>query len=419
MNPQQIANSNSSLYRWLESHKATSPFQYSLRKNVPPYSRLEQSEIGQRNVLQSQEIRFDVPHFGVLRGIRLRVQVRCTDPLKALKIRQWGPAHIFQRIELRSRDKNLATLFSMSLIDWYNQLDPNAQLFMASDGVFHAKDAGKQFPLVPGAGATDLTKVFEIPLPFSFTEKLKQHIDTRVTEPLQVVVRMSDFITTNAVEQVVGAGPVPYNIDNVQARYDYYVPGAAEQKMLNQEMLRDKSGLGVAKLQHSWYQEPVLRFKVGGTLETVDATLRMQCPFPVVKTIVAVRLLDPATGRDTSEYFQVDSFLRLINLVVQDAGATILQLSGDQVQLMNNMPGLGYTNSDKVYAIMWSMSRDVTEQTGFLSLKNHANPTIDLSVQSPKIVVADREAEVQVYHQYMQAVSVSPNDGTVINRTLS
>lgn len=399
MNPQQIANSNSSLYRWLESHKATSPFQYSLRKNVPPYARLEQSTVQEQNVLTGSELRFTVPPFGVLRSIRLRMKVNSTHT-GTVDVQEYGPVNFLRRIELRSRDKSLATTYPQAIIDWIK-----THLSTKQASVLNGEDFYSQNTTTIAIGGS---REFEILLPFSFTEKLKQHLDTRATEPLQLVIRTADTFFP-ALIQLPGVES-EITIPVMTARFDYYVPGAAEQRMLNNELTRDRSGLGVAKLQYSWYREPAARV-LKPLDKGLETSVRLHCPFPIVKTMVIIRDVS-GTGR-----YRSASFLQVSSLALSDGGVVITALSGDQIQLMNAMPPFDVTEQDRRAVLWWAMSPDVTEQTGFLSLKNHANPV--LSVTTPDLAAPEASYDVEVYHQYLQAVSVSPNDGTIINRTLS
>jgi hypothetical protein len=400
MSAQEIANENSSLLSFLgASAPKTSPFTYALRKNAPKFSKQNRVAVSGPTtpvVNSGQEIRYTVPRYGVLTKISLDCAVTLVT---SLTTGDWGPIGAYARFDLKARDKTIATLYPQNIIDWIKSQPKHVIDYYRNDYGY-------------SDGAHAATRHFSIPLPFSFTDRVSNNINTRFAEPLELVVTMSALSTDFATTLVT----VKTDVD-----FYYLSPGAEELANMKQSML--KAGrAGIPRLQWSVYKEAVAT-----TTTDADVTIDIKCPYPVFKTLIYitddVQFSANGVKINTVKSGPAQATEELRTLVLSASGSDIYNLTN--IQLREMMAHDGYDanplasgladNNDSrngMYVLKYGLGNDGVDQTGIISFKNLANP---------QLVINCKEAanSIHVFHYYYQIESTSPDDGQISIRALT
>lgn len=375
MNIISVANENSSMFAFLDSNVAkTDPFLYSLQRNVPKWSFMDTvHDVSTRDAPLGQEVRFNIPRYGIPRYIKLVTRLNGLQLADAADVGRYdvGPyaaLNGWQKIELRSRDRTIFTLYPSQIQEWIEGMDTTQR-------EVHQRHAGyvlnSHTNLVPGAashivggfGATRIALSNAAPgtadqaswstlLPFSTLARLSQAIDTRISEELQIVITVTTNIGAivdtrgkraanfGAEAALAGTGAIRFDME-----YDFIIPSEESMKAIREQMVNAGLG-GLPKLQVSGYQEAdTIVSTAGALLGTVINTtgvtafgttvavsdIQLRCPFPVVKTYIRVRARSLRTaGGNGSHAFPIEQ------MVFSSGGVALLSLSRSDNSTRNN-----------------------------------------------------------------------------------
>lgn len=117
-----------------------------------------------------QQTRIAVPRYGVLKEISLRTTLLGG----AGALQDWGVLGNFERVDLKARDKTIATLHRENIVEW-----------ILSQGVTVADYFRAQLASSGGSAISilgTLNAKATIPLPFSYTARVSLAINTRFAE---------------------------------------------------------------------------------------------------------------------------------------------------------------------------------------------------------------------------------------------
>lgn len=349
------------------------------------------------------ETRIAVPRYGVLRKMYLRVELKYADAAGTndVTMGDWGPVGAFTRFDLKARDKTIATLYPENIVDWIKSQGYNVSKFWkehlaANNGIL----------LTNGDGSSS-TDYVNIPLPFSFTERVANALNTRFAEPLELVVTETAAITDWSVATTVDTWEMGWN-----AVFYYLSPGQEELANMKQTML--KAGrAGVPRLQYSVYKESDY------TTGTSTASMTLKCPYPVFRTVLyfdagtSAKPLNTATSGNLTALDFKSSGTSIIS--VTDSGTLRALMAEPEFGYDARPLASGLSGDDdsrnEVYVINWGLMSDSTDQTGILSMKNLANPELEITTTA--------STTLKVFHYYYQIESTSPDDGQISVRALT
>ena len=188
-----LANNNSALLSYLQgSAPETSPFTYGLTRNVGSYHRQKKVSVVKTGVAFSSEVRFELPRWGVMKNLTLRAAITMASGADTY---YFGVlSGIIAKAEIKARDKVIATIYPETIVDWVkSQPDQAYKMWTDPD----------HMSLKSNYSAAEY--LFDMPLPFSFTERINTAIMARFAEPLELVITTPTSTT--------GISAAPTNVD--------------------------------------------------------------------------------------------------------------------------------------------------------------------------------------------------------------
>lgn len=311
----------------------------------------------------STEVRFSVPRYGVLQ--RLAMKVAFTVSTASVDLGHHSVANIYTRFDLRARDKTIATLYPENVVERVKRgteaqhaIGINANHLNASNGSL-------------SAAAHTLT----FDLPFSYTERVANALNTRFAEPLELVATTNSN-NNNWADSATGT------IGNITPTLQCFFLSPGQEELANMKNTMIKAGrAGIPRLQWSVYKENRT------TATASPTTIDLKCPYPVFRTLVIMRT---TAASDLPERLATT----ITDLKVSASGATILDMTVAELESHIAQQNNHYTEG--WFAIDWNLTDDGLDQTGLLSLKNLANPQL--------IVTGPTSGVIDIYHYYYQSM---------------
>lgn len=430
------AQSNSGFLALMKDEKFTDPFTYKLRTNTTPFARQPFVGSGQQTVNETTtELRFEVDRYGVLENAWLEMEVTPTANARSASA---TVAAALQRVELRSRDRVIATLFPENIID-YIKRQPSEVIqnlgskegwsldSLATTGRYalYEADLDTTAKRLSTYAAGQAYKI-RCPLPFSYFLSKRQALYTRFVEQLEIhVFFQSDWQNKAFSADAATAADVAITSAKLEIIYDYITPNAESEAMIVKELRSVQTNEGPAKLQYSAYQEAALTNQAIATEHTID----LKCPYPVWKTLIWIRDNAWANASGASDHGKGTHSLnhKITSLKVRASGTDLVSFDyntllmhmakhSDQPSVAGTMRGVSIADGDRtapahlkryslltnfddatddqvplqVFAIYWNdfmpqlvgastgVAQDIggVQQTGALPLKHLANPQL-------------------------------------------
>lgn len=496
MNIVAQANDLSTQYKFCtENASETNPFPYYFGKNVPRYSTM--ARVNQlcnpsaiTGINQTAVYSMQVPRYAILDQIYLRVDIgtgniggiggagNITGTLTGVtggQTRQTAPysgAYLFSQIELRARDRIIATVLPEAFIQDVNSEKNNQNQEVLLRGL-----NGYSIPLIgtnvlgafisPSVLGSNITVApasggfvyWTMRIPFTQCKWLKQALYTKFCEPLELRLYKSNWVAAasttlgqlGVLPPVAADGGVVYptaTTYNIQVGYDFILPDAAHEEMLKEQMV-SAGPEGIPQLHSSWYRE-----SVGQILNTTaEQFFDIRCPYPTLLTTLNVRMANTAnavTDFITGNYTTTNtdtwaSYINYLSVFVQQirvVSSGVELYKGTPQELLVRMncherrsitafsaENTTAANTSSYYSqgvLNWGLGDDGSEQTGFMSFKNLARPQIGITLLQSAVTLAGNLAiapgalflNLYVAQQYQLFTQVASDDGRVEAKVL-
>jgi hypothetical protein len=409
----RVAAQSSTLYKFLvDGATATSPWQYGLRKNVPPFVKTQKITEAVSSPTVGSEFRVNVPRYGILSGMWLTSTI--VSGADSRFDVGFG-AKQFSKIELRAREKTIAILYPEDIIRYvlsrpeeeFKALNEH-NLLNLTNAVGSDTDMKGMCPVNKSMAVKSGSKKYTfdtcVPLPFSYLMRESNAIDTRFSEPMQLVITTAGGLTY----ATIAAG----TMSSLEANFEFSIPSESEQKRLKDQAVKN-APMGVAKLQWSSYKEGLV--SVGTT--TTDIELRN--PHPTFRTLVwatatAGTFLNPEITKIELKDAGVVLFTFTHQELLKKAAENGCRPLYDHIISIstNTVADPAVGSQPLMYELDYTMLKDAVDQAGFLSFKGLSNPTLT-------ITHSGTSGKFNVVHQYYTVAAVAPQDGQVILRALS
>ena len=406
MNVVENAQEHSLMYRWVQSAGGvTAPWDYSLQRNVPPYTQ-HYTKVKQESQILGGSQSWRIPRLGLLAGIKLEVELTFPAAAAAYSTafeHQWAGAHLIKSVILRSATKDIAKLYPEELIDYATRGNREDFEDLLSSPSFYAGE--KLISLTPGGtGVSKHTML--IPLPFSFTERLSNTFLTSFCEDIDLVVeyqsnadlqKVRDFSSSTDTDGILRDGGDTTAM--FTPRFEWIVPNPAEHNKLQQQMVAAGSD-GLPRIQYTVYKEADRSLAVGAGGVDQPVVIDMYCPHATARTLIAL-----SASAEPTKYVKIKKFEVVLN------GVTYLELNEADLLLREAMPPFDKSKDTLVYTIDWTMVSSLLEQGGFLPMRNFATKQLKLTLDTLT------EAHKVVVHQYIQVIEqTAPGNGNIIIR---
>lgn len=296
----ETAYANSGFVDLLTKQKTEDPFEYSVSKSISPFTTTTHVRSVEQDWSDGAVVRFDIPRYGILRDAWLTIRIQPEVSIYSCAV---PFASLIDRVELRTRDRLISTVFSSQLVDWWKRQPHNIQSSLSNKWTMSGNVNGGGYQSVD-VRADQLSFYFfgaeeklTTNLPFSFFTSLKQALPTEFTEKLQLHV----FFNANAVKRTfrhnVYTSTTVIDLDDlrkISAGFEFVVPSQLSRTKLVKELRSAASDEGPAKLQYNAYREEPIEMNVPASIytATVNPTtfvMDLECPYPVYKTIIWIR----------------------------------------------------------------------------------------------------------------------------------
>jgi hypothetical protein len=468
MNVLTLAQENSALQTFLESSAPiTSQYAYALRKNTAIYTPLNTvigTKVSGGDLTASRELTIPIPRYGILERIVLRWKfvVAASGQATASSMRHWLGANVIKRIDLKARDKVIASITNYGIIAAIEAMPVDEREVWR--GLCNSHGLGDADSNVAH------THLIYTPIPFSMFRRTSNAFNVKFTEPLELQVVLSDTalealifhhgtgvtrLTTTSngdlraakdqYEWRSGAAATLLNATftekSVEPMFYYTVPGEKESARLKKDMLENRVS-GQPKMQVSQYTEATVTTTSGTTrvngagaeisgAADAEYVVDLRCPYPVFKTAVFITSPYEDQAQLQDGRFDMPGSVELLasgvvqktwtsdDLLLQaaDGRPTGLTSYGTTAGTYTFVTPLDSSSSSLHVVQLYHNAGNNNEgldNTGFVSFKNLAAPQLRVKVTGAKL-----NSKVRVVHFYNQIVSVAPDDGQVHARALS
>lgn len=422
MNVSQDAQSNSTLGALLSKNKKTSPFEYNLVGNVPTYARMPTVWSSQKQITYPSTTVIELPRYGILENLWVEFANKAATTTALTPL---APVFAFASFELRARSKVIARLYPQDVLEYYASQKAELRSIAFSGTTLRPSAAGHADNML----TTDKARY---KLPFSCMSKLANAFNLKFMEPVEL-----HLISTGAQANIV----IPdTTTQHVRVGCDYIMPNPQEEERLKSVMVR-AGPQGISRLQWSSIMESPKTFTAGDA--NVVEQLELRAPYPVFKTVLTFRnnfdtVVLGTAGDGIGQFHKKLVGVATDNIPAYQAGLGSIRLTSSGVTLwQRDIQELLHEQSSGAHrlnkysygpiVINWNMTGDATNQTGFLSLKNIADPRLEFVPVTGKYLTTDGNAvagvtnllKVQVTHHYYTLEQVSPDDGSVRVRVLT
>lgn len=430
MNVLQGAQDNSTLAALLDKNKKTSPFEYNLVGNVPTYSRMKTVWSAEKTLNYSSTMSVELPRYGILENLWIQFKNKTANTGKTTP---YAPIFAFSSYELRARSKVVARLYPQDIVSFYKSqkaelLSVAKPLQTLNSNIDSGTYTGTPY---------DVDKYSRFMLPFSAMSKLQNAYNLKFMEPVEL-----HLITTSAKANIISNAA---STQHIKVGCDFILPNAQEEERLKSLMVR-AGPQGISRLQWSSIRDTAVSFAgaTAGQAESVD----LRVPYPTFRTVLKFRCsggndIDNVGGSGKSGIGQMNNAMYGSGdggaVAAYQNGVGRIQLTSSGVVLwerdVHDLRLMSATGSHRYDAdwtaplvIDWNMSGDATNQTGFISFKNLADPKLVfipvgttgyLTVDGNVISGGTNKLEVEITHHYYTLEQVSPDDGSVRVRVLT
>jgi hypothetical protein len=350
-----LANNNSALLSYLQgSAPETSPFTYGLTRNVGSYHRQKKVSVVKTGVAFSSEVRFELPRWGVMKNLTLRAAITMASGADTY---YFGVlSGIIAKAEIKARDKVIATIYPETIVDWVkSQPDQAYKMWTDPD----------HMSLKSNYSAAEY--LFDMPLPFSFTERINTAIMARFAEPLELVITTPTSTT--------GISAAPTNVD-LTLKLDYLHPGENTLENMKKSS-KDAGPKGIPRLQYSTYKENDTSIAASAAANT-DLAITLNCKNPVFRTLIYAHY----TG--TGDRLQASNIINRIRL--QAAGEDLMDFTAAELrQDMVSGPFGDYHLEDDQYSV--HSSYDAINQNASVDVQYNAAASITTDVNGTQTLI--------------------------------
>lgn len=371
--PQIIGLNSSATLGYLHKNASVTPmFGYGLRQNAPMFAKQKIVSVTGNAIAAGPAAglsdRFKIPPYGVWTGATLHLPFAAVTNAAAMSA--WGYVGMIKRVDLRARDKVMATLYPEDIIAWIRTLD-DAQYAVWSDPN-HCSVA---------AHTIATNDRVDIPLPFSYFERVSNAIYAEFQEPTELVVEYNPSTAFISADGTVVATP--------ELHCNFLTLGRDAEAAMKKR-IQAAGDAGVTRLQTSSYKEADKMITDNAVTTTVDIT----CPyalawidFLITDTTNSFDMFaSPSTAFvTTAPTPTLAGHLTRVELLA--SGTAILDLTVQELRAAMNTPPLMFRapqttdvlGGGQHYRINFNQLKSALDQTGVLSPANMSNLQLRLT----------------------------------------
>lgn len=431
MNQVQRAQRDSLFNKWVQSASAvTAPWDYALARNIPSFTEY----INRGNATAAQlngSNQWAIPRVGLLKKIKLQIHMVVTNVIsgadfQALASNPYAQIQCMRQVTLRSRNRDLAILTPDMIIDSINRSPNSSVVSLLTD----AAHGGAAINTHSSTGAVDAAThvsdfVFEIDLPFSFTERLSNALYTDFAADLELVVEWQPSATIlstsgggGAAGMSVTTAVTPLMINNALFAtvrdtaatqtsctlttfdctpvYHWVIPNLEEQAKLQQSIMA-AAPEGIPRVQYDVYRESNYVLAVNQP----DHPFPITCPYPTARTIISV--VDAGT-HNLGKYLDV-----ITEVALWVNGQEYAKWTRAELKEREQLPPYHRNSATEQLAIDWTLTGSLLDQGGFMPMRKFANKSLRFKFNAATVPAS---AVLRVEHLYHVIEQMAPGNGS-------
>ena len=450
MDVQNISNLESPLYNTLVSKAQRDPWTYSLLANVPSFSKSRvvvnaASTPPEANVAGGSHL-FKIPRYGLLTKCVLRFKLKSghSEDLTTAAAQNWNAKlgiYNWDDIALQTHNKRIQVLYPEYI--HMRSTEKGVEKRQSS-----ANLSGRAFYTTASQSAWKSGEYFYTELPFAFSERPQNFLDTRFVENLEIVATQHGYTGNDKNFAALAAHVV--NLSSPYVRYEsapqllcYYMNPTEELYRAYQER-NFTLERPLTMLQYDVYRESKSFSNMDLTSGDVDKRtflLPLACNNLIFKTHIMIRQkrskscynvagdaiptglqrndkfasIDTIIIRGTSRELVNTTGFELLNIDSQEYGRFVA--AADHASIAGGDTGATTNGAEAMYTINWGLDASRASCSGAISLKNVASPEIEVVCQqdtnATQANVALTEFDFVVLHEYFQLVTIQGSDGRV------
>lgn len=372
-----------------------SPHDYSLNMNLASYTEhVTMTEISDSlSASSTSTVILKVPRVAHWNYLFLRFIQTMSGGTTARTYSKFAGCANWGKIELRGQNRILGQLYSEQVEHSYFQQPEKYQYFLRNRDCMCVD--GK-----PSSITGD--DEFVVPIPLSYFSQVYQNINTRVAEPLELWIypRASNLYLDASGDAVIGN-------KKYHALFGFMTPEPNEQ----QRLIKDNQAVsgGIMKFQKNSYRETEETFSSDGDVEA-----RLYCPYNVIRTLVFIKKTAEFDGSTAGKSGGHGDNL-CTRLTLESSGVTIWSDDIHMMRLKNNQfarcfgPFDGSEDYAGVHVIDWSLSKDDSTQTGYVSFRNLTSPILKMAVTG----TGGTSYKLKIIHEYFVTQQTSAESGHI------
>ena len=389
-----LSNAESPLYSVLTQTSARDPWTYSVRSNVPSFSK-SVVDVNVSNPDFGKNHTIELPRYGLLSQAVLRAKITLKGDSngsnKPAVIKQLM-AHLIKRCDLQTHNKVIESTYALYHQAFHNEL-PYGQ--RESEKLAGLEVFPESTTWTTGATETN-TATGYLRLPLSFMYRSENFLDLRFLEQLSINIETDKLANVTDYMDTTGG----CKIDEMFLSCQYISPEEdTYREYQNRNFTLEKN---LTMLFTNRYQESPV------TSTSSPIVLNLACQNLIFKTHIILRDNAKVVTADGANMLAIDK------VTVEGSGRKLYEIKGDQLLLLDGSWGRfvgasSGTSSDvesRVYTITWGLDSDRSSNSGAVSLKNITAPRV--TVESSASVTTFR---LDVIHEFWSLVDVSGSDG--------
>ncbi len=437
MNIVEKANEVSVFGRWAAGvSQVTSPWEYSIRRNVPAYTKNITDDV-EKIWSASSSLSWVLPRLGLLKDVFFKISIDMTTTMGdfgtdggvvltnqagfgvsdvpqavagtaatmlrsgSVFIHPGGIMKLFSQFELRARNREIARMYPENIFYHYSDVAhysdkhtdkySNDQVASGNAIVSHGSERISKINFLDGLNLFKIVNLapvsttvanrkiltFYLEVPFSYFQRMGNALLTSFAEDISFHL----ICAPNQMAQALGplGGYIAPGKISVKPYYHWIQPRPEEMAKLRQQML--SAPQGIPRLQFSCLSEGL--GVAPPALGDQSISMKLNCPYPVARTLFWIETDVNLAGNNVPVLSH--SLTLPVSLVeVSGSGTTFLSLDEPMlIQQMVDPPYSKVVGERMIYAINWSLLDKNIEMGGFLPTRNLNNLTMKVSAHFP------------------------------------
>lgn len=421
---------DSSLGKYVQTKPTILPKQTEVLNYLPPV-RLRRTLLGEydlfNDVLNPKVQKFKIPRYGLMESLFIEIDFTLLNAGRL--VNNIPAAQVFQRIELRSKDRVIATVYPNQVIEFAKDLSEIGG-GVEQTSVLHMRRNNIVWP-------PDVISKLIMPLPFAVCGRSDYFLDTRWVEDLEL-----HWFPWN----IEGAGDV---LDRVSdSNFSKFNMRFYAQFMTDHKKKTFPRFLGYGtKLLWDVFDEKRFDFTITNTLNVIQPfEMSISCPYPIWKMTF---MLESSLSRTNHTSFTHQEVLRKLDfdtIEILDGNNILQSFSGMQLRLEMSSRGTSFTSADAATTVHtgfsdmsglylltvyfnennsnrqnpivrkdYTQSQDGYDLAGFFVPSMFSNPRVRFNMLSTFPGISTLNWSIYTVMYYHKFMSVDPKTGRITN----